>query len=382
MLSAPLLLLLLAASVARAPARLVTFSNVEPRRTDAGAVINAHDGTTRRYSAGGRFFYHAMSYPACNETGKINGCTDCIYGVSNGISVWSSDDLSSGSWRLEQSVYAGAAGEPAGFPECTYFRSQAVYNAATQQYVLWANIAGCRSGGCSPGPCSYVTATAPAPGGPFTFHGFAQPPNGTLNITANGGDFALFVDDDGAAYAIITHGIAGAGYRQMIIFALSADYLSFTAARTPELPGPHLVEAPAMFRRGDVYYALLGGCTCMGLYGGGVAVLTARAPLGPWTNITDALDPGCAMEKQSTCFQMGPGAICNPVTQAQQNFVMEVPLAGGGVAHVWTGDRWQQSPDGTYAEQPQTWLPLLFDDAGGIMPLAWVDNFTLDVLVA
>ena len=61
-----------------------------------------------------------------------------------------------------------------------------------------------------------------------------------------------------------------------------------------------------MFRRGDTYYALLGGCTCMGLYGGGVAVLTAKHALGPWTNLTSTLDPGCPMEKQSTCFQMGP----------------------------------------------------------------------------
>jgi hypothetical protein len=28
---------------------------------------------------------------------------------------------------------------------------------------------------------------------------------------------------------------------------------------------------------------------------------------------------------------------------------------------------------------PQTWLPLRFDDAGMPMPLSYVDNFTLDV---
>lgn len=147
----------------------------------------------------------------------------------------------------------------------------------------------------------------------------------------------------------------------------------------------------------------------VGLYGGGVAVLTALNPMGPWTNLTALLDPGCPMEEQrcgrklgatvvspdlvpfpspprspacSTCFQMGPGNICNPVSQAQQNFVIEVPLANGSSAWVWTGDRWQQSPDGTYAEQPQTWLPLYFDEAGGILPLQWVDEFTLDVAVA
>ena len=44
------------------------------------------------------------------------------------------------------------------------------------------------------------------------------------------------------------------------------------------------------------------------------------------------------MEKQTTCFEMGPGAVCNPVTQAQQNYVITVPLANGSTAYIWTGD--------------------------------------------
>ena len=95
-----------------------------------------------------------------------------------------------------------------------------------------------------------------------------------------------------------------------------------------------------MFQREGTYYALLGGCTCMGLYGGGVAMLTAKHPLGPWTNVTSVLDPGCPMQKQTTCFEMGPGQVCNPVTQAQQNYVIEVPLANGSTAFIWTGDKW------------------------------------------
>lgn len=311
-----------------------------------------------------------MGYPACNETGKIDGCTPCIYGVNNSIAVWSSPDLSSGSWALESTVYPSPT---SGFPACTYFRSQAVFHAASGNYILWANVAGCA--GKLPHD-SYAVATAPAPGGPFTFRGFAG------NATFIMGDFALFVDADARAYAIVTHGVDGAGPRDMYVFALAADYLSFDATAAPvKLPGPRLVEAPAMFRRGATVYALLGGCTCMGLFGGGFAVLTAPAPLGPWTNMTDKLDPGCAMEAQSTCFQMGPGNICDPVTQAQQNFVMEVPLEDGSTAFVWTGDRWQQSPNGRYDQQPQTWAPLTFD-GDAIAPLAFVDAFTLDVAAA
>jgi hypothetical protein len=330
------MVLLLLLVLPLALAKLVTFSNVEPKRNASGAIMNAHDGTIQRYAPGGAFFYHAMGYPACNETGAVNGCTKCIYGTANSINVFSSPDLSSGSWQLEQAVYPGGT---AGFPACTYFRSQALYNAATQRYVLWANVAGCHPS--VPGALAYATATAAAPGGPFVFNGFAQPSAAALgNSSGFIGDYALFADADGAAYAIVTHGTHGAGPRDMYVFQLKPDYLGFDSARTSGvLPGPKLVEAPALLRRGDSYYAFLGGCTCMGLYGGGVAVLRAAHPLGPWALQSDAVDPGCKMLAQSSCFEMGPGKVCNPVTQAQQNFVIQVPLANGSTAHVWTGVR-------------------------------------------
>jgi hypothetical protein len=34
-----------------------------------------------------------------------------------------------------------------------------------------------------------------------------------------------------------------------------------------------------------------------------------------------------------------------------------------------------------YDLQPQTWLPLNFNDAGDVLPLQWVDTFELDVAV-
>ena len=347
----PWVLLLLAPTASK----LITLSNTFPKRDSSGHTINAHDGTIQRFGGpGAPFFYHAMGYPACNETGRINGCTSCIYGVNNSIAVWSSADLSENSWTLRSTVYPSPQ---SGFPACTYFRSQAVFNPATRLYVLWANVAGCSK--AVPSHQSYITATAPAPEGPFSFRGFTQPSAASLgNSTTGLGDFALFVDGDGAAYAILTHGTHGAGPRDMYVFALTPDFLAFDSERSSGiLPGPKLVEAPAMFARGGVYYAFLGGCTCMGLYGGGVAVLTAARPLGPYTVQSAQLDPGCPMPRQTTCFEMGPGAVCNPVTQAQQNYVAAVPLADGGAQLVWTGDRWQQSPDVRLARAAPLTLP-------------------------
>jgi hypothetical protein len=83
------------------------------------------------------------------------------------------------------------------------------------------------------------------------------------------------VDSDGEGYIILTHGIDGPGHRDMYIFRLSPDFLSFdSASSVGPLPGPHLVEAPAFFKRDGTYFALLGGCTCMGLYGAETPVLS------------------------------------------------------------------------------------------------------------
>lgn len=44
--------------------------------------------------------------------------------------------------------------------------------------------------------------------------------------------------------------------------------------------------------------------------------------------------------------------------------------------------RWQQSPDGLKGHDPQFWAPLSFDASGNVLPLHWVDNFTMVVNVS
>ena len=69
-------------------------------------------------------------------------------------------------------------------------------------------------------------------------------------------------------------------------------------------------------------------------------------------------------------------------TRAQQNFVIRVPGASGGdgdATFVWTGDRWQQAPDGLKGHEGQFWAPLSFDEQGRIGEVRWVDAFNLTV---
>ena len=175
----------------------------------------------RGYSALTHTRHHTRRVPGVPGSAKRRfltrpgkGKKTCIYSHNNTLLVYSSPDLSSGSWVLEDTVYQNPPGTPrahwlllrrlpspapraaprfacsqesglrhrtltsgvcivprrvlavvgsplppllppagrgAGhFPECTYFRSQAVYNPATKRYVLWAR---------APAPCSGLPRT-------------------------------------------------------------------------------------------------------------------------------------------------------------------------------------------------------------------------------
>eukprot|EP00750_Incisomonas_marina_P024323 INCI5106.1.p1 GENE.INCI5106.1~~INCI5106.1.p1 ORF type:complete len:541 (-),score=63.93 INCI5106.1:109-1731(-) len=160
--------------------------------------------------------------------------------------------------------------------------------------------------------------------------------------------------------------------------------------------GNHFVEAPAIFKRQGIYYALFGECCCFCGHGSGIGVYTASAPLGPWTyheNIGCAhsgknFEPqpgcGCGMNGGSPPELHCPAEYGSSVTKAQQNFVIQVHTPSG-LEYIWTGDMWQSSADGIKAHDLQFWTPLTFvnDSITGIrIPqlVTWVDNFTIDVL--
>jgi len=66
------------------------------------------------------------------------------------------------------------------------------------------------------------------------------------------------------------------------------------------------------------------------------------------------------------------------VTRSQQNCVIKVNTRNG-VEFIWTGDRWQQAPDGIKGHEPQFWVPLKFSDDGSIEKVDWVDQFEIDL---
>ena len=215
-------------------------------------------------------------------------------------------------------------------------------------------------------------------------------------------DFDLLVDaSDGAAYILLTLYAHGQGHvhrsgNDIRLFRLTPDFANFTQHNTLLRGVPDLVEVPVLFQRRGTVYALTGGCSCFGLHGAGVSYATAPHPLGPYTQRSATLDPGCDLFKRASCLDAGPAGDprgpnatgnCRPVTQAQQNFVIQYPTRNAATGapdtgFIWTGDRWGSAPDGLKSMDPQTWAPLTFDDSQtppAIVPLAWHDAFTINL---
>lgn len=148
--------------------------------------------------------------------------------------------------------------------------------------------------------------------------------------------------------------------------------------------GIEFVEAPAVFKREGIYYALFGNCCCFCQAGSGIGVYTASHPIGPWTYHNNVgctggePTPGCGCGmNHGSCPKLEGTA----VTKAQQNFVIQVRSPGGGVEYVWTGDMWQSARDGIKAHDRQFWAPLQFSNGSIPLPMQvqWIDSFELNV---
>ena len=282
---AALLVILLVMSIGT-EGRKIRVSNLTPRYDTTGSIIDAHDGTVRWIN--GEWWMHAAQYGLCHEPARY-GCDQtpdhCGFTNAHNVSIWRSPDLSTGSWE-----FVGQAIQCAQQPNCsTLYRPHMVYNPTTSLYVLlWNYVAPF-------GYAGYGVATSASPAGPFTVRNHemnitrlcpgpaASAPCGTAQGGA--GDFDVYVDTDGTAYIIY-----GANY-YMSIEQLTPDYV-YSTGRNATINGgqfgdtvfaEYFIEAPVLFKRGAIYYALFGSCCCFCEQGSGIMVHTAPHPLGPWT---------------------------------------------------------------------------------------------------
>ena len=132
-------------SSARAGTGSVTVSNILPRVTSSGDIIDAHDGNVLYDTASGQYFYYAAGYGDCVEPPGLNGCASwcdgcgCGFYYNHSVNLYSSSDLVT--WTAHGNVMPLGGSRP----NAVLFSPKVIFNAKTQTYVLWMNFV------CGPG---------------------------------------------------------------------------------------------------------------------------------------------------------------------------------------------------------------------------------------
>jgi len=336
------------------------IDNASPRRDVQGDIIDAHDGNLRYFQ--GRYYLYGVSY----------GNTDGFTGTNRYV-VYSSSDLMS--WRNDGVIMRD-------IPNGTYFRPKVVFNKSRHQFILWYNWWD-KTG-------RFGVAEADSPYGPFRIV------NSDVKLRHSGAataDFYVFVDDDDKAYIIyISEGPTritpeefqssvepkgAVNYLQVYIEELTGDYLGGTGKSVGPLAGN--IDAPVLFKRGRIYYALFDNTCSFCAAGSGVRVYTSRNPLGPFEyrgNINRLGFSGRGSPSPWTSPGTGrPDALI----KAQQSDVAIIPGAEGAPTYLWLADRWKSAPDGQKGHDFQHWAVLSFSPDGMINTLVNRETWSIKV---
>jgi hypothetical protein len=303
-----------------------------------------------------------------------------------GVSCYSSDDLYN--WK-----YEGVALQVEDHAShqitrgCKIERPKVIYNAATENFVMWWHhdingqghsnaMVGIAVSNSVAGPYSFVRIFRPLAGllpfnvddclknsafperiHSYKFTGGSLPePADSLMLYKRdvhhgqmARDMTLFVDDDGKAY----HIYASEENSTLHIAELSDDYLGYSGKYGRYFAG-RFMEAPALFKNEGWYYIIASGCT-------GWAPNAARSARsisiwGPWEEMGNP----CVGEDSSITFN------------SQGTYI--IPVADKKGAFIFAADRWNPlNPiDGRYV-----WLPVTFDR--GRVVLKWMDEWSFGV---
>ncbi|WP_217236774.1 RICIN domain-containing protein [Streptomyces sp. AC555_RSS877] len=219
-------------------------------------------------------------------------------------------------------------------------RPKVMYNASTGKFVMWMH----KENGTDYSEARAAVAVSDTVDGNYTWRGSFRPLGQHMSR-----DITVFVDTDGAGYMISA---ARENY-DLHIYRLTADYTGIASLVADPWHGGHR-EAPALFKRGNVYFMLTSGAT--GWNPNQQQYATATSLSGPWSAMTNVGD--------STTYG------------SQTAFVLPVQ-GSSGTSYLYLGDRWGNSFGGTVNDSRYVWLPLSFPSSTS-MSMSWSPEVTVD----
>lgn len=229
-------------------------------------------------------------------------------------------------------------------------RPKVVYNASTGKYVMWMHW----ENGRDYGEARAAVASSDTVDGDYTYHGSFRPlqDTGVVDHDKPGymsRDCTLFVDDDGTGYFLSA---SNENY-DLHLYRLSSDYLSIERREALLFEGGHR-EAPALFKRGNVYFLLTSGST--GWSPNQAQYATSTSLGSGWSNMRNVAD-GTTFHSQSTYV---------------------LPVEGsGGTSFLYLGDRWAGAWSGRVNDSSYVWQPISFPSDTS-MEMTWSNTVEID----
>ncbi|MET9913628.1 RICIN domain-containing protein [Streptomyces sp. NPDC006476] len=308
------------ATAGPAQAAAQTITNGTQFTDTSGAVVHAHGGGVIKV---GSYFYWFGEDRNADNTFRY-------------VDAYRSTDLKN--WEFRNHVLTQSSASELGTAYIE--RPKVIYNASTGTFVMWMH----KENGVDYSEARAAVAVSDTVDGNYTYQGSFQPLGQYMSR-----DITTFVDTDGTAYMVSA---ANENY-DLHIYRLTADYTAIAGLVANPWPGGHR-EAPALFKRGGVYFMLTSGAT--GWSANQQQYATATSLSGPWTSWTNVGD--------STAYN------------SQTAYVLTV-TGTAGTSYLYMGDRWGNSFGGTVNDSRYVWLPLTFPTSTS-MSLSWYPEVTVD----
>ncbi|MFF4269601.1 RICIN domain-containing protein [Streptomyces sp. NPDC001536] len=317
-----LCLALAGALVTAGPARAaaLTIPNGVQFTDSSGNALHAHGGGVIKV---GSYYYWFGENRNSDNTFRY-------------VSAYRSTDLKNWEFRNNVLTQSSAAELGTAYIE----RPKVMYNASTGKFVMWMH----KENGTDYSEARAAVAVSDTVDGNYTYQGSFRPLGTHMSR-----DITTFVDTDGTGYMVSA---ANENY-DLHIYRLNSAYTAIDSLVANPWAGGHR-EAPALFKRGGVYFMLTSGAT--GWNANQQQYATATSLAGPWTSMANIGD--------STTYN------------SQTAYVL--PVQGtSGTSYLYMGDRWGNSFGGTVNDSRYVWLPLTFPSST-TMSMSWYPEVTVD----
>ncbi|WP_338701760.1 RICIN domain-containing protein [Streptomyces sp. Q6] len=305
---------------ATAQAAPQTIANGTQFTTSSGEPLHAHGGGVIK---SGAYYYWFGEHRNADNTFRY-------------VDAYRSTDLKT--WEFRNHVLSQSSATE--LASANIERPKVMYNAATGKFVMWMH----KENGTDYGEARAAVAVSDTVDGNYTYQGSFRPLGAHMSR-----DITVFTDTDGTGYMASA---ANENY-DLHIYRLTADYTGIASLVANPWPGGHR-EAPALFKRGGVYFMLTSGAT--GWSPNQQQYATATSLAGPWSAMKNIGD--------STAYG------------SQTAYVLPVQ-GSSGTSYLYMGDRWGNSFGATVNDSRYVWLPLTFTNAT-TMSMSWTPEVTVD----